>query len=71
MLPNANLQVRKLTHTHLTHRAQTLQAISQKAHAIDSRIEYLKVQGEKARKLLDDMPDDVSSRLAWLNSQLN
>ncbi len=71
MLPNSNLKLSKLTQTHQTHRTQTLQAISQKAHAIDSRIEYLKVQGEKARRLLDDMPDDVSSRLAWLNSQLN
>ena len=66
-----NFQVRKINATPQTHRSSTLQSISQKAHSIDSRIEFLKVQGEKARQLLEDVPEDANSRLAWLNRQLN
>jgi len=66
-----NFQVRKIATVHQTHNASTLQSIAQKAHAIDSRIEFLKVQGERAKKALDSMPDDVNSRLAWLAQQLN
>jgi len=53
------------------HRAATLQAIAQKAHAIDSRIEFLRVQGEKTKQAIDGMPEDVNSRLSWLAQNLN
>lgn len=66
-----NFQVRKIASVHQTHRASTLQSIANKAHAIDSRIEFLKVQGEKAKDALANVPDDATSRLAWLNQQLN
>ncbi|MFA5186123.1 MAG: hypothetical protein WC551_06555 [Patescibacteria group bacterium] len=66
-----NLQVRKIAAVTQTHRQQTLNAISEKAHSIDSRIEYLNIQGDKARKLLEDVPDDTASRLNWINQQLN
>jgi len=66
-----NIKIRKIAAVHQTHRASTLRAIASKAHAIDSRIEFLKVQGERAKKALDSMPDDVNSRLAWLAQQLN
>lgn len=65
-----NLQIRKIAAVHQTHRQSTLQAISDKAHSIDSRIEFLNVQGERARKLLDEVPEDSSSRLDWINRQL-
>jgi len=66
-----NLQVRKIAAVHQTHRASTLQSIASKAHAIDARIQYLKVQGEKAKDALSAVPADTTSRLAWLNQQLN
>lgn len=66
-----NIQLRKIAAVTQTHRQQTLQAISSKAHSIDSRIEFLKVQGDKARQLLENVPDDTASRLNWINQQLN
>jgi hypothetical protein len=66
-----NFQVRKIAAVHQTHCASTLQSIASKAHAIDARIEHLKVQGEKAKDALRNVPDDTTSRLAWLNQQLN
>ena len=65
-----NFQVQKIPSTHLTHSAHTLQAISQKAHAIDARIETLKVQSQKAQDALKNVPEDTVSRLDWLNAQL-
>ena len=67
----ANFQVHKIAAAHVTHRPQTLQAISQKAHAIDSRIEVIRSQANKAQEALRNVPEDTVSRLQWLQQQLS
>jgi len=54
-----------------THRTSTLRAIADKAHATTARIEFLKAEGQKLSELLEKVPEDSDSRLAWLNSQLH
>jgi hypothetical protein len=70
MRPSSNPVARQLSSVPQTHRTSTLQAIAQKTHATTSRIEFLKDEGRRMRELLKQVPDDTSSRLAWLNSQL-
>lgn len=71
MQPRSNPVARQLSSMPQTHRASTLQAIAQKAHANNARIEFLKVEGQRVNDLLKHMPSDASSRLAWVNQQLN
>ena len=53
-----------------THRTDTLSAIAKKVHDTTARIQFLKVEGQRMRELLDRVPSDTDSRLAWLNAQL-
>lgn len=71
MIPRVIPGSRQLSSTPQTHRTATLRAIAEKTHAMTERIEYLKVEGQRTRDLLQHMPDDVDSRLAWLSSRLN
>lgn len=64
-------QVRKITSSPLTHRTETLRSIADKAHAVTARIEFLNTEGERMRQLLNNVPEDPGSRLAWLNNQLH
>jgi hypothetical protein len=62
---------RKLPTVIHTHHASTLNAISRKTSDIVSRVEFLKSEGHRMRELLDQVPEDSSSRLAWLSSRLH
>jgi hypothetical protein len=70
MIPKSNPIARQLSSVPQTHRTSTLQAISQSAHKTTARIEFLKIEGQKIQELVDKMPEDASSRLAWLSSNL-
>lgn len=54
-----------------THRTATLRAIAGKAHALSERIEFLKTESHRMSEILENVPEDVDSRLTWLNRQLN
>lgn len=71
MQPKSNPLARQLSSTPQTHRTSTLQAISDKVHATTARIEFLKAEGLRMNELLQNVPEDSGSRLAWLNSQLH
>ena len=71
MQPKSNPLARQLSSTPQTHRTSTLRAIADKVHATTARIEFLKAEGQKLNELLDNVPEDTGSRLAWLNSQLH
>ena len=67
--------IRQLTNTHLTHRDQVLNAISEKHYKLNSRIDHSKAL---ALRFSDDLktaagtvPPDVSSRLQWIQQQLS
>lgn len=64
-------QVRKVSSIHITHRQDTLEAISKKAHSINARVEFLHHEAERLNSLLQNVPEDVGSRLDWLNRQLS
>ncbi|MBP9869606.1 hypothetical protein KBC59_03560 [Patescibacteria group bacterium] len=70
MMPGSQLS-RKLPTIVQTHRASTLNAISQKTHNVTARIEFLKAEGQRMSELLDQVPEDTGSRLAWLSSRLH
>jgi hypothetical protein len=70
MKPMTNTKARQLSSVPTTHRAATLNAISQKAHSIDARIEFLAVEGNRMKDLIKQAPGDASSRLDWLHKQL-
>ncbi|MEK7473453.1 MAG: hypothetical protein AAB668_01855 [Patescibacteria group bacterium] len=61
---------RQLSSVPTTHRAATLNAISQKAHSNDARIEFLAIEGSRMKDLIKQAPGDASSRLDWLHHQL-
>lgn len=69
-MPGKHLS-RKLPTVVQTHRSSTLNAISQKTHHLTARIEFLKSEGHRMRELLDQVPEDTGSRLAWLSSRLH
>ncbi|MFZ2803610.1 MAG: hypothetical protein WA001_00130 [Patescibacteria group bacterium] len=71
MMPKSNPAARQLSSVPQTHRASTLRAIAQKAHDVTARVQFLNTEGEKIRQLLENIPEDSDSRLAWLNSQLH
>lgn len=62
--------MRLLSSLPVMHRMTTLQAISDKTHAMTARIEFLKAKGVKIASLLGEMPQNASSRISWLNSKL-
>lgn len=70
MKPMTNAKARQLSSVPTTHRAATLNAIANKAHSIDSRIEFLAVEGKKMKDLIKQAPGNASSRLDWLHKQL-
>ena len=60
-----------LNSTPQTHRTKVLRAIAEKAHDATARIQYLNVLARNAQEALDEMPDDVTDRLSWLNQRLH
>lgn len=70
MQPKTNPIARQLSSVPRTHRQDTLNSISKKTHDVTARIEFLKVEGKKMQDLLQNVPDDSDSRLAWLHRQL-
>jgi hypothetical protein len=71
MQPKSNPVARKISSAPQTHRADTLSSISKKTHQATARIEYIRAEGQKMHEMLQHVPDDIGSRLAWLNNQLN
>ena len=71
MLPRTNKAARQLSSAPQIHRTSTLRSIAGKAHETTERIQFLKNDGLRAKQLLDNVPDDTTSRLAWLSTQLN
>ncbi len=71
ILPQSNLAARQLSSVPQTHRTETLRAIASKAHAIGERIQYLGTDAQRMSELLQNVPEDTSSRLTWLSAQLN
>ncbi len=71
MIPRVLPVSRQLSSVPQTHRLSTLRAIADKTHAMTERIEFLNVEGHRVRDALREMPEDVDSRLTWLNSRLN
>jgi hypothetical protein len=66
-----NSAARKLSSAPQTHRTDTLRAIAQKAHDTTASIKFLATEAQQMSELLENVPDDSNSRLAWLNSQLH
>lgn len=61
---------RQLSSLPQTHRTSTLQAISDKTHAITARIEYVKVEMNRLRNLAGSAPGTGQSRIDWIHRQL-
>jgi len=70
MKVGTNTKARQLSSVPNTHRQSTLNAISSKAHSIDSRIEHLAVEGRRMKELIAQAPGDATSKLDWLHKQL-
>ncbi len=66
---------RQITSPIQTHRSATLSSIAAKHQALNSRIQHSGALAASFRKSLQDlekdMPDDLGSRLDWLQKQLN
>lgn len=71
MMPKSNPAARQLSSVPQTHRTATLRAIAQKAHDATARIQFLNTEAKRMQELLDRVPEDSDSRLAWINSQLH
>ena len=71
MIPQSNLAARQLSSIPQTHRTETLRAIAGKAHALSEKIQYLKTDGQRMSGMLQNVPENTGSRLAWLSAQLN
>jgi hypothetical protein len=70
-----NAPLRKLSSVHRTHRDQVLSAIGDKHHKLNARIDHSRGSAMKFRDSLHtftaSMPEDVGSRLDWMQKQLN
>jgi hypothetical protein len=71
MQVKSNKVARQLSSVPTTHRPQVLQAISDKVHSVTAEIKYLQAEGHKLRDLVRDCPDDVHSKLDWIQSRLS
>ena len=70
-LPIQSQPIRQLSSMPNTHRATTLNAIRQHTHALGSKIEYLKTEHQRMKKMIAKAPGQGQSRLDWLANQLN
>jgi hypothetical protein len=71
MKPMTNAKARQLSSVPTTHRAATLNAISQKAHSNDARIEFLMVEGQRLKEIVQNAPGAGQSRIDWIHKQLH
>lgn len=69
-LPSASLS-RKVTTTHLTHRAAVLSSISSHVQSTTSQIRRVGTHVQQLQDTLSSVPEDTGSRLNWLQQQLN
>jgi hypothetical protein len=65
-----NTKARIISSTPLQHRADTLSAISKKAHDLTASVQYLQVTGNRLRELAKNAPGTGQSRIDWLAQQL-
>jgi hypothetical protein len=70
MQPMTNAKARQLSSVPTTHNPASIRAIGQKAHDIDSRIEFLSVEGRRIADLVKQAPGSGQSRIDWLHRQL-
>ncbi len=63
--------IRQLSSAPKVHRATTLDAIRQKTHDLNARIERLGVENKRMKDLVAKAPGKGQSRLDWLANQLS
>ncbi len=65
-----NSHIRITSSTSQAQHPRTLRAIAEKTDELTSHLTVLAAESERVSALIQQIPDDVSSRLAWLNNNL-
>ena len=70
MQPQSNKVARQLSSMPTTHRQSVLQAISSHVHKVTADIKHIQAEGQRLRGLIEECPEDVTSKLDWINARL-
>lgn len=70
-IQQGNPRIRQLSSAPKVHREATLNAIRQKTHDLNARIERLGVENKRMKDLIAKAPGTGQSRLDWIASRLN